>query len=84
MADETTILKTGETQIDTIEQLKKFISRKLLIWIVSSVFFATGSIGADQWFGITMTYMGVEGGADMLVRLKKKAQSVITKDETKT
>lgn len=56
--------------------LEKFLSRKLVVWIVSTVFLAIGDIDAEQWFGITMTYLGVEGGADMVTRFKnKKAQN---------
>lgn len=71
MADNTTILSIAD-KISTIEQLKKFISRKLLVWLVTTVFLALGNITAEQWFGVTMAYIGAEGGADILTRFRKK------------
>lgn len=54
--------------------LEKFLSRKLIVWIVGTIFFAMTKIDASEWFGITMTYLGVEGGADMVTRLKNKKE----------
>lgn len=64
-----------------LSSLDKFISRKLIVWIVSTVFFGLGHIDADQWFGITMTYIGVEGGADVVTRFKNKKLENKPQDE---
>jgi len=45
--------------------LEKLISRKLLVWLVSTGFLVSGYITADQWVAIALGYVGIQGFADM-------------------
>jgi len=54
------------------EILKKFLSRKLIVWVVATVFFAMHNLDSSEWFGITMTYLGIQGGADVMTRFRNK------------
>lgn len=49
---------------------EKAISRKLLVWIVSSVFLCLGKITPDEWTAISIGYVGMEGFADLAVKWK--------------
>ncbi len=49
---------------------EKLISRKLLVWIVSSAFLAFGKITPDEWAGISLGYIGMEGIADIAAKWK--------------
>lgn len=64
-----------------LSSLEKFVSRKLIVWIASTVFFILGDINSEQWFGISMTYIGVEGGADVITRMKNKKLENKPQDE---
>jgi hypothetical protein len=48
----------------------KLISRKLLVWSVSTGFLAFGLINSDQWVAIALAYVGVQGFADIAIRWK--------------
>jgi hypothetical protein len=48
----------------------KLISRKLLVWAVSTGFLAFDIIQSDQWVAIALAYVGVEGFADIAIRWK--------------
>jgi len=50
--------------------LAKLISRKLLVWAVSTGFLAFDIIQSDQWVAIALAYVGVEGFADIAIRWK--------------
>jgi len=39
----------------------KAISRKLLVWIVATVFMGLGKITPDEWTAISLGYVGIEG-----------------------
>jgi len=49
----------------------KFISRKLLVWVVSTALLALGKITPDEWTAISLGYVSVEGFADMAFKWKK-------------
>lgn len=49
---------------------EKLISRKLLVWIVSSSFLAFGKISPDEWAAISLGYIGIEGVADIAAKWK--------------
>ncbi len=53
----------------------KLISRKLLVWSVSTGFLAFDLITNDQWVAIALAYVGVEGFADIAIRWKSAKQS---------
>lgn len=48
----------------------KLVSRKLLVWSVSTGFLAFDLITNDQWVAIALAYVGVEGFADIAIRWK--------------
>lgn len=50
---------------------EKAISRKLLVWISSTVLLCVGSITAEEWTAISLGYVGVEGFADLAAKWKK-------------
>lgn len=47
---------------------EKMISRKFLVWSISTVFLAIGKLGPDNWVAITLGYVGIEGFADIAVK----------------
>lgn len=49
---------------------EKAISRKFLVWVVSSALLLFGKIGPDEWVAITLGYVGIEGFADLAVKWK--------------
>ena len=59
-------------KLDTF--LEKVISRKLLVWIFSTIFLVTGLITADQWVAIALGYVGVQGFADLAVSWKSAGE----------
>ena len=48
----------------------KAISRKLLVWIVATVFMGFGKITPDEWTAISLGYVGIEGFADIATKWK--------------
>ncbi len=48
----------------------KAISRKLLVWIVATVFMGLGKITPDEWTAISLGYVGIEGFADIASKWK--------------
>ena len=48
----------------------KAISRKLLVWIVATVFMGLGKITPDEWTAISLGYVGVEGFSDIATKWK--------------
>ncbi len=49
----------------------KAISRKLLVWIVATVFMGLGKITPDEWTAISLGYVGIEGFADIATKWKQ-------------
>lgn len=49
---------------------EKLVSRKLLVWIISSTFLCLGKISADEWVAISLGYVGIEGIADIATKWK--------------
>jgi len=50
--------------------LGKAISRKLLVFILSTMFFSLGMIAPDQWLYVAISYIGLQTVTDTVVRLK--------------
>ena len=53
----------------------KLISRKLLVWAVSTVFLIFGLITSDQLVALALAYVGIQGFADIAVRWKSAKPS---------
>jgi len=49
---------------------EKAISRKLLVWVVATVFLCLGKITPEEWSGISVGYVGIEGFADLAAKWK--------------
>lgn len=45
--------------------LHKVISKKLLVWVLTTVFFLLGMVKPEQWFQITMLWMGGVASIDL-------------------
>jgi hypothetical protein len=50
--------------------LSKSISRKLLVFCLSTIFFALGLLAPDQWLTIAVSYIGLQTVTDTIVRIK--------------
>lgn len=50
--------------------LSKAISRKLLVWLSSSVFLWFGMVTGDQWVALSLAYIGMQGLADIATSWK--------------
>jgi hypothetical protein len=49
---------------------EKFVSRKLLVWVTSTILLGMGSITPDEWTAIALGYIGIEGVADIAAKWK--------------
>ena len=58
--------KEGVGLIDVLSE--KILSRKLLVWITASVFLGFGKITPEEWMGISLGYIGVQGVADLAAK----------------
>lgn len=47
---------------------EKAVSRKLLVWVVSTVMLGLGKITPDEWTAISLGYVGIEGIADIAIK----------------
>lgn len=56
-------------QID--KTLSKWISRKLLVFIISSFGLFIGNIPSNDWMIIATAYIGIEGVTNIVEKLKK-------------
>lgn len=54
--------------IDIITE--KAVSRKLLVWLTATVFLCLGKITPEEWSGISVGYVGIEGFADLAAKWK--------------
>lgn len=51
-------------QIDKL--VSKWISRKLLVWLVATIYLACGFITSTDWLIITSIYLGTETALTMI------------------
>lgn len=59
----------GEDKKGVIDFLVgKLVSRKFLVWIVSSLFLLTGAIGEQSWLLTSLIWLGFESVGDLLTR----------------
>ena len=59
--------------IDAIQS--KWISRKLLVFIVGSVALFTGKVQSEDWVIISSIYISLEGATTIVERILKAKQS---------
>ena len=62
--------KEGVGIIDVLSE--KVLSRKLLVWIVATVFVGFGKITPDEWMSISLGYIGIQVVADLASKWKVK------------
>jgi hypothetical protein len=51
--------------------LSKFISRKLIVFVIASVGLFTGNITGDNWVIISTAYISVEGFTNIITEVYK-------------
>jgi hypothetical protein len=51
--------------------LNKFVSKKLLVFIIATVFCFFSKIDAINWVNLAMVYIGSQAAVDMLLALRK-------------
>lgn len=49
--------------------LQRLLSRKLIVFIISSIGLFYSNIESSDWVIIAAIYLGVEGGADIIERI---------------
>jgi len=69
---ETVNNKRGVVDIIT----EKAISRKLLVWVVSTVMLALNKLTPDEWTAISLGYVGIEGIADIAIKWRGAGRNV--------
>lgn len=52
--------------------LSKWLSRKLLVFVVSAAALFTGQVDGDSWVIIATAYIGTEGVIDAVTRLRQQ------------
>jgi len=57
-----------KAKIDQI--LSKWLSRKLLVFVISAAALFTGKVDGDSWVIIATAYIGTEGIIDAVTRLR--------------
>ncbi len=55
---------------------EKAVSRKLLVWVVSTIMLGLGKLTPDEWTAISLGYVGVEGIADIAIKWKGASKNV--------
>jgi len=50
--------------------LSKFVSRKLLVWLVTTGLLFVDKVDGDQWIAIALAYIGSQGLADIAAKWK--------------
>ena len=61
--------KMSREQIDIL--LNKWISRKLMVFIVACVGLFAGNLDSNDWVVIATAYIGIEGATNIVERLMK-------------
>lgn len=59
----------SKEQLDIL--ISKWISRKLLVFLIACVGLFSGSLTSSDWIIIATTYIGIEGATNIVERLMK-------------
>jgi len=51
--------------------VNRFISKKLMVFLIACGFVAMEKIAGEQWVNIAMVYIGSQAAVDMIVSLRK-------------
>ena len=69
MSDEN--VKSVEENVPKIDFIiDKIVSRKLFVWVVSTVLMCTGTISTTEWLIVTGGFLGTQGLIDAVTMLK--------------
>lgn len=60
--------KDGVGLVDVLSE--KILSRKLLVWIISTSLLLVDKLTPDQWVAISLGYIGVQGVTDLATKWK--------------
>ena len=60
--------KEGVGLVDVLSE--KLLSRKLMVWLVATVFLGLSRITADEWMSISLVYIGIQGISDFATKWK--------------
>ena len=58
-----------KAKIDEI--LKKYVSRKLMVFVVASFGLFTATLTSSDWVTIAAVYIGTQGAIDAIVKLRQ-------------
>jgi len=59
-----------ETKARLDRWMERWASRKLIVWATATAFLAMDKLGSDEWVAVALTYIGIEGLADIASRWK--------------
>ena len=51
-------------------KLERWVSRKLLAWLVTTILFVIGMVDADAFLMVTTAYVGTQGFVDAIIKWK--------------
>jgi hypothetical protein len=51
--------------------LNKFISKKLMVFLLACVFLYLGKLNGEQWVNLAIIYVGTQGVIDAIIKLRK-------------
>tara|TARA_R110000765_G_scaffold165241_1_gene270267 strand:+ start:317 stop:496 length:180 start_codon:yes stop_codon:yes gene_type:complete len=58
-----------KAKIDTL--LKKYVSRKLMVFVVASVGLFSATLTSSDWVIISAVYIGTQGAIDAIAKLRQ-------------
>tara|TARA_R110000744_G_scaffold166119_1_gene283211 strand:- start:549 stop:728 length:180 start_codon:yes stop_codon:yes gene_type:complete len=58
-----------KAKIDTV--LKKYVSRKLMVFVVASVGLFSATLTSSDWVIISAVYIGTQGAIDAIAKLRQ-------------
>jgi hypothetical protein len=50
--------------------VERFMSRKLLVWVATTVLLVVDKLDGEQWVAIALIYIGTQGAADIATAWK--------------
>ena len=67
-------------KIDTF--LSKWLSRKLMVFLISSAALFSNKLESADWVIIAAAYIAMQGTTDIVERLMKSKSTILTNEET--
>lgn len=50
--------------------LNRFISKKLMVFLIGTLFLYLGKLDGNQWVNLSMIYIGTQGVIDAITKLR--------------